>query len=75
MTPLVSGVALALWGLALGAVIGAVIGLVGHAMAGGRRDFSSVGGLRAGRYHLLAEPGAAAEARRLLGEAGVTRAA
>jgi hypothetical protein len=45
-----------LWGLVFGAMLGAIIGLISHAPAGGRRDFSSVGGMRADRYDVVADP-------------------
>lgn len=47
--------ALALYGLALGAVFGAVMGFVAHAATGGRRDFSSTRGLAASRYEVLVD--------------------
>ena len=68
VTPLVSGLALAFWGLIIGAVIGAVIGLISHSLSQGRRDFSAVSGLQAGRYDVVAAPEVAEEARRLLSE-------
>jgi hypothetical protein len=64
--PLVSAVGLGLWGLAIGAVAGASMGLVRHATTGGRRDFSSTSTLRAERYDLVAEADFAVQARRLL---------
>ena len=65
--PLVGGGSLALSGLLYGAVIGAALGLVGYAVTGGRRDFTSVGGLRAERYEVMADLEVAAEAERALG--------
>jgi hypothetical protein len=64
--PLVSALALAFWGLVLGAILGAIIGLISHAASGGRRDFSSVGGMEAERYDVLADEEVAEEAQRLL---------
>ena len=64
--PLISGLALALWGLVLGGLLGAVFGLVSHAFSGGRRDFSSVGGMRADRYEVAADEEVAEEAARRL---------
>jgi hypothetical protein len=66
--PLVSALALTLWGVVIGAVLGAIFGLLGHAMSGGRRDFSSVGGLEAEGYAVMADPAYAEEASRLLAE-------
>lgn len=67
--PLTSAFALALWGLVIGAVIGALLGLGSHAATGGRRDFSSVSDVRAGRYEVMADAEVADEAVRLLGAA------
>lgn len=44
-----------LWGVALGAVWGLVLGLIGHAATGGRRDFRSIQGFEAEAYDILAE--------------------
>ena len=57
---------LASWTL-LGAVIGAVLGLVGHAMQRGRRDFSSVSQLVPGRYDVIVRADRADDARRTAG--------
>jgi hypothetical protein len=64
--PLVSALALAFWGLILGAILGAIIGLISHAASGGRRDFSSVGGMEADHYNVMADEEVAEEAQRLL---------
>ena len=64
--PLLSALILLLYGLIFGAVAGAIIGLVSHALTGGRRDFSSVGGIEAGRYNVMADEEVAEEASRLL---------
>ncbi len=64
--PLVSALALAFWGLLFGALLGAIIGLISHAASGGQRDFSSVGGMEAERYDVLADEEVAEEAQRLL---------
>jgi hypothetical protein len=53
-----------------GAVIGLIVGLVGHALSGGQRDFSSVGGIQAGRYNVMADEEVADEASRLLARLG-----
>ncbi len=54
--PLVSVALLGVWGLVVGAVIGAGVGLVAHALSGGRHDFFSTLTLRAERYDLIAAP-------------------
>ena len=66
--PLVSGLVLALWGLVVGGAAGAVIGLLGHALSGGRRDFAAVGSLQAGQYDVISDEAVADEALRLLQE-------
>lgn len=58
--------ALALWGLLLGAVVGAIMGGIGYAMSGGRRDFTSVGRMQADRYLVMVDAEVAEEARRVL---------
>ncbi|QFZ24675.1 glycine zipper family protein [Saccharothrix syringae] len=74
INPLVSGLLLALYGALFGAVLGAVLGAAGHAMTGGRRDFSSVAGMRAESYEVLVSAHLADEARRLIGGAPAPRA-
>lgn len=64
--PLVSALLLVLYGLVFGAVIGAILGLIFHALSGGQRDFSSVGGIEAGRYNVMVDEEVAEEASRLL---------
>jgi hypothetical protein len=49
-----------------GAIIGLLVGLVGHALSGGQRDFSSIGGIQAGRYNVMADEEVADEASQLL---------
>jgi hypothetical protein len=62
-----------LYGILIGAGLGAVFGVFGYAMTGGQRDFSSVSGMQAARYDVVADEEVAEEARRLLTE--VTEAA
>jgi hypothetical protein len=57
---------LALDGLWFGAIVGAVAGLLGHALSGGERDFSSIEMTAAGRYEILVDSEVADEAARLL---------
>ncbi|GGJ78572.1 hypothetical protein GCM10010123_05660 [Pilimelia anulata] len=64
--PIISGLLLALYGALFGAVVGGLFGLAGHALTGGRRDFSSISGMRADSYDLLVDAPAALEASRLL---------
>lgn len=44
-----------LWSVVLGAVWGLVLGLIGHAVTGGKRDFRSVQGFEADAYDILVE--------------------
>jgi hypothetical protein len=62
-------------GLWFGAVVGALFGLLSHAMLGGRRDFASVGAMRANRYELLVDDEVAAEAERLISGIGASESA
>ncbi|MCC4248457.1 MULTISPECIES: general stress protein [Microbacterium] len=55
LVPFGSWLLLLLWGLVLGAVWGAVFGFAGHALTGGRRDFSSVQGLEAERWDVMVD--------------------
>jgi hypothetical protein len=63
--------AVALTGAALGVLWGAVFGYVGHARTKGQRDFSSVRGLVATNYDLIAREGSVDRARFMLSEAGL----
>ncbi|MEU7819856.1 general stress protein [Catellatospora sp. NPDC049133] len=66
VTPLISLLLLVLYGAGFGAVAGGLFGLAGHALTGGRRDFSSVSAMQADRYQILVDAAAADEAIRLL---------
>jgi hypothetical protein len=57
---------LAYWA-GFGALIGAVIALVGHALSGGRRDSGSITGTQAHRFDILVDEAFADEAVRRLG--------
>ena len=48
--PLVSGFVVAGYGALIGAVAGLVFGLIGYSATGGRRDFTSIGGMVADDY-------------------------
>ncbi|MEU2979902.1 general stress protein [Streptomyces hirsutus] len=54
---------LLLSGIVYGAVFGAVFGFIGHALTGGRRDFTSRSRIVAGRYDVVADPQVAEEAK------------
>jgi hypothetical protein len=66
--PVVAAGWLALDGLWFGAIVGALAGLLAHALTGGRRDFGSVGAMTADRYEVLVDEGVSDEARRLVAE-------
>ncbi len=66
VTPLATAAVLARWDILVGAVVGVVLGLVGHAVTRGRRDFSSDQHVRAGRYVVVADEAVADEAAREL---------
>lgn len=66
ITPLMSLLLLILYGAIFGALAGALFGLAGHALTGGRRDFSSVSAMQADRYQILVDAAAADEALHLL---------
>jgi hypothetical protein len=66
--PVVASVWLVIDGLWFGAAVGALMGLVGHALTGGRRDFSSIGRMEAERYDLVVDDPVADQAAALLGE-------
>ena len=55
----------------IGALWGAVFGFAAHAATRGQRDFSSVRGLSASRYDLIARDGTAERARAMLGHSGL----
>ena len=51
---------------AIGAAFGLIFGLIGYAMTGGKRDFTSVGAMRADTYDLMVDADHADEAERVL---------
>ncbi|WP_079040380.1 Clp protease N-terminal domain-containing protein [Streptomyces prasinus] len=61
-----TALALLLSGIAYGAVFGAVFGFIGHALTGGRRDFTSRSQIVAGRYDVVADAQVAGEAEKTL---------
>jgi hypothetical protein len=62
--------AILLTGILVGAAWGAIFAALGHAAWRGRRDFSSMRILAAGRYDLVARDNTADQARQMLGEGG-----
>ncbi|HEV7562879.1 MAG TPA: general stress protein [Solirubrobacterales bacterium] len=70
--PIVAAAWLAFDGLWFGAVVGALMGLLLHALTRGRRDFASVAGITADHYDVLVDEEVAAEAARLLAGPGPT---
>jgi hypothetical protein len=63
-----SFIGLVAYGVVIGGIFGVVWGLIGYALSGGRRDFTSIGGMRAREYLLLTDPEVAESARALLSE-------
>jgi hypothetical protein len=59
-------IASVLTGLLVGVLFGALFGLVGYAATQGRRDFTSISQIVAGRYDVLCAPDHAEQARELL---------
>ncbi|MFE0022577.1 general stress protein [Amycolatopsis sp. NPDC059021] len=70
VTFLLAGIVLALYGALFGLVIGAVVGAVGHALTGGRRDFSPTPSVRATSFDVQVDATNATEAEKLLAERG-----
>jgi hypothetical protein len=66
-----SFLAVAATGAALGVAWGAIFGYVAHTSSKGQRDFSSVRGLVATHYDLIAREGTVDRARTMLSEAGL----
>lgn len=60
--------ALIVFTIAIGAVFGAIMGLLGYSMTKGRRDFTSASQVVARRYDVLCEPRTAEQARALLAQ-------
>ena len=66
VTPLVTGLVLAFYGAIIGGLGGALFGGLGHWLTEGRRNFSSVAGMRAERYVVMCDAEMAGEALRRL---------
>ena len=57
-----------MYGLVLGALVGALFGLLVHAAQRGRRDFASVSFMQPSRYDVVADEAVADEAVQMLAE-------
>lgn len=68
LEPITSAFYLGLWGLGLGAGVGALAGLIDHWAHHGTRDFESVWKLDAGSYDVVADATYAEQASRILQE-------
>jgi uncharacterized protein YacL len=55
-----------IYGLVVGIITSILFGVMGYAMTGGRRDFSSVGGMQAERYNVMVDESVANEAENLI---------
>ena len=73
--PVIANGWLVLDGLWFGAVVGALVGLLIHALSGGRRDFESIGSLRADRYDVVVDPHQSRPVDEVPQKNGETRAA
>jgi uncharacterized membrane protein len=68
--PVVASGWLILDGLWFGTIVGALFGLLQYALLRGRRDFASIGAMRAQRYDVLVDEDVADQAERLIRELG-----
>ncbi len=66
LAPLGSALVLVVYGLIVGAFAGSVLALISYAFTGGRRDFTSTGGLQADRYMVMVDPEFAPRAAELV---------
>ena len=57
---------LALYGLFVGAIVGAVLSAIGYALSGGKRDFTSVGQMKADTYKVMVDAELASEAQAII---------
>ena len=60
-----------LWSILIGAIFGVIFAAVGYAFTGGKRDFSSMTTIVAGRYDILCDPNSAPQARDLIAEMNI----
>lgn len=65
--PPAAWLSLLLYSTLVGAVIGGILRVVGYLATGGKRDFSSMGGLTADRFDVMVDPGYKDKAEELLG--------
>ena len=61
-----AGIGLVLWGLVIGALVGALMALGSHEVTAGRHDFSSDLRFQAGQFAVVADADVAEDAARLL---------
>lgn len=54
------------YGLIAGAIAGVLLGVIGYAMTGGKRDFTSVGGMQAETYNVMVDNDYADRAEQVL---------
>jgi hypothetical protein len=66
ISPVISALNLALYGILFGAIVGALMGVIFYALSGGQRDFASVSGTQAERYNVMVDAEVADQAERLL---------
>lgn len=66
LNPVIPLLSFVLYGLVAGAIVGGLIGVISYALTGGRRDFSSIGGIQADRYIVQVDADVAGEASRML---------
>lgn len=71
--PIIAGILLACYGLAFGAVVGALVGFSLYALQRDRHDFRAVSSLQPRHYDLVADCAVANEALRLLGSVSTGR--
>ena len=65
-TPVLANLTLIIYCAVFGAIIGAMFGLVVHALQGGRRDFASVRMVQRSGYEVVADEAVANQAKELL---------
>lgn len=65
-----TGWSIFLWSILIGAIFGVIFAAVGYAFTGGKRDFSSMTSIVAGRYDILCDPNTAPQARDIIAQMG-----
>lgn len=66
ISPVISVLNLALYGILFGAIVGALMGVIFYVFSGGQRDFTSVSGMQAERCNVMVDAEVADQAERLL---------